>query len=102
MARDRHLTWLTPGSHKPSALRSNVPNESAEASGRPYASARVPSEWFTFASRTCNAQPRIHGLHIVGVFPSRVAATVHSLEAQAPGCPQATLALPRSEPQSGR
>src|SRR5271166_5611305 len=36
------------------------------------------------------------------VFSSRVAAEVHSLGAYAPGCPQATLALPRSEPQSGR
>src|SRR5271157_6015564 len=51
MAHARYLTWLTPGSHKPSALRSNVPNESAEASGRPYASARVPS-----ARNRCTAE----------------------------------------------
>src|SRR5208337_5099454 len=59
-------------------------------------------ERFTFASPTCSPQPRIHGLQMIGVFSSRVAATVHSLEAKAPGCPQATPALPRSEPQSGR
>jgi hypothetical protein len=31
-------------------------------------------ERFTFASATCNPQPRIHGLQIIGVFPSRGAA----------------------------
>src|SRR5271157_5831579 len=46
----------------------------------------IPSlERLTFASPTCNPQPRIHGLQIIGVFPSRVAATVHSLRASAPG-----------------
>jgi hypothetical protein len=30
---------------------------------------------FTFASPTCNPQPRIHGLQIIGVFPSRAAAS---------------------------
>ena len=59
-------------------------------------------ERFTFASPTCNSQPRIYGSQIIGVFPRRVAATVHSLEASAPGCPQATPAPPRSEPPSGR
>src|SRR5208337_1389777 len=59
-------------------------------------------EQFTFASATCNPQPRIHGLQFIGVFPSRVAAKVHSLEASAPGCPQAAPAFPRSKPQSGR
>src|SRR5208337_25483 len=63
---------------------------------------QVTLERFTFASPTCSPQPRIHGLQMIGVFSSRVAATVHSLEAKAPGCPQATPALPRSEPQSGR
>jgi len=38
-------------------------------------------ERFTFASPTCSPQPRIHGLQMIGVFSSRVAATVHSLEA---------------------
>ncbi len=42
-------------------------------------------ERFTFASPTCNPQPRIYGLQMIGVFPSRVAATVHSLRASAPG-----------------
>ena len=55
-------------------------------------------ERFTFASPTCNPQPQIYGLQIIGVFPSRAAATVHSLEASAPGCPQAAPALARSEP----
>ena|GEM_PF-7098160 len=54
-------------------------------------------ERFAFASPTGSRQPRVHGLQIIGVFPNRVAAKVHSLEASAPGCPQATLALPRSD-----
>jgi len=42
---------------------------------------KIELERFTFASPTCSPQPRIHGLQIIGVFPSRVAASVHSLEA---------------------
>jgi hypothetical protein len=38
-------------------------------------------ERFPFASPTCSPQPRIHGLQIIGVFPSRGAPSVHSLEA---------------------
>src|SRR5271157_6130050 len=35
----------------------------------------IPSlERFTFASATCNPQPRIHGLQIIGLFPSSGAA----------------------------
>src|SRR5271157_36043 len=35
----------------------------------------IPSlERLTFASATCNPQPRIHGLQIIGLFPSRGAA----------------------------
>ncbi len=43
--------------------------------------AKAKLERFTFASPTCSPQLRIHGLQTIGVFPSRVAASVHSLEA---------------------
>ena len=36
---------------------------------------KIELERFTFASPTCSPQPRIHGLQIIGVFPSRVAAS---------------------------
>ena len=58
-------------------------------------------ERFTFASPTCSSQLRIHMLQIIGVFPSRVAATVPSLGASAPGYPRAIIALSCSKPQSG-
>jgi PEP-CTERM motif len=54
----------------------------AAGAARPRATDKTYSiERFTFASPICNAQPRIHELQILGVFPSRRAAKVHSLEA---------------------
>ncbi len=55
-------------------------------------------ERFTFASPTCSPQPRIHGLQIIGVFSSRVAATVHSLGREPQDVPKQSFPCPFRAP----
>ncbi len=58
-------------------------------------------ERFTFASPTCNPQPRIHALLIIGVFPSRAAAEVPSLGHKPQDVPKRPPLFPAPSPNRG-